>query len=77
MHLQTARQKKEETPREFLDRCLSLDMKTVPKVEDPVIQKFLHDQAQRMLLSTLIAGLSGNPGRQVRYQMPATVDQAL
>jgi hypothetical protein len=30
-----------------------------------------------MLLSTFIAGLSGNPGQQVRYQMPATVDQAL
>jgi hypothetical protein len=30
-----------------------------------------------MLLSTFIAGLSGNPGQQVRYQIPVTVDQAL
>jgi hypothetical protein len=32
MQLQTARQKKEENPREFLDRYLSLGIKTVPKV---------------------------------------------
>jgi len=30
-----------------------------------------------MLLSTFIAGLSGNPGRQVRFEMLATVDEAL
>ena len=52
-------------------------MNTIPKVEDPLLQKFHHDQAQRMLLSTFIAGLSGNAGQQVRFKMPATVDQAL
>jgi hypothetical protein len=77
MQLQSAKQKKEESPQNFLDRCRSLAMKTVPKVEEPLLQKFHYDQAQRMLLSTFIAGLSGNSGRQVRYQMPATVDQAL
>ena len=30
-----------------------------------------------MLLSTFIAGLSGNPGRQARFQMPATAELAL
>jgi hypothetical protein len=30
-----------------------------------------------MLLSTFIAGLAGNPGQQVKFQMPPTVDQAL
>jgi hypothetical protein len=30
-----------------------------------------------MLLSTFIAGLYGNPGQQIRFQMAATVDQAL
>jgi hypothetical protein len=42
-------------------------MKTVPKVEDPALQKFHYDQAERMLLYTSIAGLSGNPGKQVRF----------
>jgi len=76
MQLQTVKQQKDETPREFLDRCRLLAMKTVPKVEDPLLQKF-HYEAQRMLLSTFIAGLSGDPGRQVRFQMPATVDLGL
>jgi len=72
MQLQTAKQQKDETPREFLDLCHSLAMKTVPTGEDPLFQKFHYDQAQRMLLSTFIAGLSGNPGRQARFQMPST-----
>ena len=58
MQLQTARQKKDETPQEFLDRCRSLAMKTVPKVEDPLLQKFYHGQVQRVLLSTFIPGVS-------------------
>jgi hypothetical protein len=77
MQLQTARQKKDETPQELMDRCRSLAMKTLSKVEDPVLQKFHYDQAQRMLLSTFIAGVSGNPGQHLRFQMPATVDEAL
>ena len=77
MQLQTARQRKEETPQEFLDRCLSLAMKTVPTIEDLLVQKFHYDQTQRMSLSAFTAGLSGNPGQRVRFKMPAIVDQAL
>jgi hypothetical protein len=77
MQLQSAKQKKEASPQDFLDRCSSLAMKTVPKVEEPSLQKFHYDQAERMLPTTFRAGLSGNSGRQVRFQMPATVDQAL
>jgi len=77
MQFQSATQQKDEAPREFLDRFHSLAMKTVPKVEDSLLQKFHYDQAQRMLLSTFIAGLSGNPEKWARFQMPATVDRAL
>ena len=77
MRLQTAKQKRAETPQEFLDRCRSLAMKTVPKVDDPLLQKFHYDQAQRTLLSSFTAGLGGNAGQKVRFKMPATVDQAL
>jgi hypothetical protein len=76
MQLQTAKQKKDETAQEFLDRCHSLAMKTVPKVEDPLLQKLHYDQAQRMLLSTFTAGLSGNPGQQVRFQIAIAVSEA-
>jgi hypothetical protein len=77
MQLQTARQKRDETPQEFLDRCRSLAMRTVPKVEDLMLQKFHYDQAQRLLLSSFIAGLDGHAGQQCRFQKPSTVDQAL
>jgi len=60
-----------------VDSCRSLAMKTAPKVEDPSLQKFHYDHAQRIILSTFIAGLSRNPGCQVRFQMPAAVDLAL
>jgi hypothetical protein len=52
-------------------------MKRVPKVEDPALQKFYYDQAQRTILSTFIAGSSGNPGKQLRFQMLSTVEHAL
>ena len=48
MQPQTDEQQKDETPREFLDRCRSLAMKTFPKVDDPLLQKFHYDQAERM-----------------------------
>ena len=48
IQLLTTRQKKDETPQEYLDRCRSLATKTVPKVEDLLLQKFHYDQAQRM-----------------------------
>jgi hypothetical protein len=75
--LQRARQQKDEDPQSFLDRCRSLAMKTVPKVEDEQQQKFHYDQAERMLLSTFVGGIAGNPGQQVRFQMPSTVCAAL
>jgi len=39
MQLQTARKRKDETPPEVWDWCRSPAMKTVPKVEDPLLQK--------------------------------------
>jgi len=68
MQFQTARQKKDETPQEFLDRCRSLAMKTVPKVQDHLFQKFHYDQAQRMLLSTFIAGLTETQDNRLDFK---------
>jgi hypothetical protein len=64
MLLQRARQKKDETPQEFLDHCCSPAMKTVPKFEDRLLQKFHYDQAQQVLLSAFIARLSGTPQKK-------------
>jgi hypothetical protein len=35
------------------------------------------ENAERMLLATFVAGLTGTPGRQVRHAIPQTVQQAL
>jgi hypothetical protein len=75
--LQLARQKKDEWPQEFADRYRRLARKTVPQVEDPTTQKLHYGQTERMLLATFTSGLIGNPGRQVRYSMPRTMEEAL
>ena len=61
--LQTARQKPEETPQEFADHYRSLALNIVVKVGDPELHKFHFQQAERMPLSTFIAGLIANTGQ--------------
>jgi hypothetical protein len=71
--IQTARQNRFETPQEFADRCRALAQKTVTHADDPGLQKFQYDQAQRMLLAAFTSGLAGNPGQQVRFRLPKTM----
>jgi len=75
--LQMARQKQGESPQDFADRCRSLAQKTVPRVEDPVTQRIYYEQAERMLLASFTSGLLNTVGRQVRYALPKTMDEAL
>ena len=75
--LQMARQKSSETPQEFAVRCRSLAQRTVPQVENQELQKLYYEQAERMLLSSFTSGLLGNAGKQVRYALPRTLEEAL
>jgi len=75
--LQMARQKKDESPQEFADRCRNLAQKTVPQVEDPRMQNLYYEQAERMLLASFTSSLVGIPGRQARYAIPKSMDEAL
>ena len=45
MQLQTARQRKGESPRDFADRCRSLANKVMCKVDDPVAQRIHRENA--------------------------------
>jgi len=63
--LQMARQRKSETPTEFLDRCRLLARRTVPCTTNPVLQRAYNEQAERMLLSAFIHCLIGTPGKMV------------
>src|SRR5215469_4346225 len=77
MRLQTARQAKNEDPLQFADRCRGLAQKITCKAEDPVAQRVHNENAERMLLASFESGLTGVPGRQVRYANPRTLEQAL
>ena len=59
MELQTARQSKGESPREFADRCRAVANKVMCKVDDPAAQRIHRENAERMMLASFLAGLSG------------------
>ena len=75
--LQEARQEEGESPSQFLDRIRAVTAKTIRKSGNPVEQKILADEAKFRLLSTFIHGMKGEAGKQLRFSMPATVEEAL
>jgi hypothetical protein len=77
MQLQTARQRRNEGPQEFADRCRALAQKLVCKVDDPQAQHIHQENAERMLLAAFVSGLTGTPGKQCRFSNPQNIQQAL
>jgi hypothetical protein len=77
MRLQMARQAKHEGPQEFADRCRALAQKIMCKDSDPVAQWIHRENVERMLLASFVAGLSGEIGKQVKFQNPQDLRQAL
>jgi hypothetical protein len=75
--VQNASQEKNESPEVFLDRLRKLCLRTVRSSDNPVEQGVINQEAERRLLAAFINGLIGAPGRQVRLEMPETVDKAL
>ena len=75
MQLQTARQKKNESPQQFADRYRALSQKIMCKTSDPVAQRIHRENAERMILASFVAGLMGPPGKQVRYASRETSDR--
>jgi len=77
MKLQTARQKKGESPQEFADRCRGLAQKILCKTDEPVEQRIHQENAERMLLASFVSGLYGTPGTQIRYGNIQSLSEAL
>jgi len=72
------RDKSETNPCRNLQTAVDkLALKTIPKVDDPELQKNHFQKVEGMLLSTFIAGLIGNAGQQVSFKLPHTFDKAL
>ena len=76
-NLQNARQRKNESPQQFADRCKALAQKIIPKVDDPVAQRIHRETAERMLLASFVSGLIGVPGKYTRFSNPQMMEQAL
>jgi len=47
------------------------------RVDDPLAQRIHNENAERILLASFVAGLTGSPGRQVRYRNPQTLQQVI
>lgn len=75
--LQNASQEKNESPEMFLNRLRQWCQRTIQSSENPVEQALINREAERRFLAAFINGLIGTPGRQVRLQMPETLDKAL
>jgi hypothetical protein len=75
--LQTARQRKNESPQEFADRCRTLAQKVMVKVDDPQIQHVHRENANCMLLASFVSGLEGVASCQTRFCNPQTLEDAL
>ena len=75
--MQNASQEKNEIPDVFLDRLRKMCQRTVHSSDNPVQQAVINQEAERRLLAAFINGLIGAPGKQVRLQMPETIDKAL
>jgi hypothetical protein len=72
-----ATQKSGETPQEFANRCRSFAQRMLPQVENPQFKKLYYEHAKRMLLSSFSSGLVRTAGKQVRFSLPKTLDEAL
>ena len=57
--------------------CRALSQKVMCKISDPVAQRIHRENAERMFLASFVAGLTGTPGKQVRYASPRDIGQAL
>jgi hypothetical protein len=60
-----------------LDRIRAITAKTIRKSENPVEQKILADEAKFTLLPAFIHGMKREAGKQLRFSMPGTVEEAL
>jgi hypothetical protein len=75
--MQNASQEKSESPEVFLDHLRKLCQRTIHSSEDAVEQAAINQEPERRLLAAFINRLIGAPGKQVRLQMPETINKAL
>lgn len=75
--LHQAKQKRDESPQSFADGCRGLAQKIIPQPDDPVKQEMYNERAEEALLAAFTSGLTGTPGRQVRFSLPTCMEDAI
>jgi hypothetical protein len=75
--LQNASRDKNKSPEMYLDRLRKLCHRTIKRSDNPAEQAVINREAERRLSAAFTDGLTGLPGKQVRLQVPDTVDKAL
>ncbi|KAJ9576267.1 hypothetical protein L9F63_006866 [Diploptera punctata] len=75
--LQAAKQYRHEGIEVFADKLRKLSRKAIRIIQNHVHQQALNEEAERRLLPIFVNGLRGNPGVQVRYQMPDTLGKTI
>jgi len=75
--LETARQRKNESPQQFADRYKNLSQKEMIESADPQIQRIHKENADRTLLASFVSGLTGTAGYHVRISHPEYNGEAL
>jgi hypothetical protein len=69
--------KKKESAEVFGDRCWKHCRKTIRKVENEANQLIINDDAERRLVAAYINGIRCTVGQQVKFRMPATMNEAV
>jgi D-lyxose ketol-isomerase len=75
--LQDAVQGKNESAEVLGGRHRRICHKTIRKVDDEATQLILNEEAECRLVAAYINGLRGTAGQQVKFRMPATMDEAV
>jgi hypothetical protein len=75
--LHDAKEYKGECPSKFFYRCRALSLKTIRISRDAVEQRILEEEAESRLVTSFVQGLRGYAGRELRFRVPNTVDEAL
>jgi len=75
--VQNTSQERNVSTEVFLARLRKLCQRTICSSDNPVEQAVINQEVDRRLLAVFVNGLIGAPGKQVRLQMPETIEKAL
>lgn len=75
--LQGAKQDKGESVKDFADRCQRLGTKTLGKTESPEEATWAQRHLDKMVLAAFVAGLRGEPGRQLKFNPAGSLKEAI